>query len=78
METINKLLKKQAPKVQRKAANAEATNEASQGTEVVFIRWVSNKDGVRVAAKQEVLESPAGKVFGGPKPGSQKMVEEVA
>lgn len=76
METINKLLKKQAPKVQRKAGNADASE--GPRTDTVFIRWVSNKNGVRVAATVEVLDSPAGRVFGGPKPGAGKMVEEVA
>ncbi|KAH7259750.1 PAPA-1-like conserved region-domain-containing protein [Fusarium redolens] len=81
METINKLLKKQAPKINRKAAAAGAGggSEDSNKPDPVFIRWVSNKNGVRVAVTEEMLDSPAGQVF---KPASEmapgKMVQEVA
>ncbi|KAF9761162.1 hypothetical protein IL306_003940 [Fusarium sp. DS 682] len=78
METINKLLKKQAPKINRKAAAAAGAGggaaEDSNKPDPVFIRWVSNKNGVRVAATEEMLDSPAGQVF---KPVSGKMVQEV-
>lgn len=83
METINKLLKKQAPKINRKAAAAAANgefleDEASRPS-AIFVRWVSSKDGVRVAVPKEMLEGPAGKVFGGPRGRtSGRMVEEVA
>ena len=80
METINKLLKKQAPKINRKAAAAGAGgSEDSNKPDPVFVRWVSNKNGVRVAVTEEMLDSPAGQVF---KPASKltpgKMVQEVA
>ncbi|KAF5604938.1 uncharacterized protein FSUBG_6667 [Fusarium subglutinans] len=80
METINKLLKKQAPKINRKAAAAGAGgSEDSNKPDPVFVRWVSNKTGVRVAVTEEMLDSPAGQVF---KPASKlasgKMVQEVA
>ncbi|EWY84933.1 hypothetical protein FOYG_12274 [Fusarium oxysporum NRRL 32931] len=80
METINKLLKKQAPKINRKAAAAGAGgSEDSNKPDPVFVRWVSNKNGVRVAVTEEMLDSPAGQVF---KPASNlargKMVQEVA
>ncbi|KAG4276947.1 hypothetical protein FPRO04_07693 [Fusarium proliferatum] len=80
METINKLLKKQAPKINRKAAAAGAGGlEDSNKPDPVFVRWVSNKTGVRVAVTEEMLDSPAGQVF---KPASKlapgKMVQEVA
>ncbi|UPK94852.1 hypothetical protein LCI18_005787 [Fusarium solani-melongenae] len=77
METINKLLKKQAPKINRKAAgNGDADD--SQKPNPAFIRWVSNKSGVRVAVTEEMLESPAGTIFGpASKPVSRKLVEEV-
>ncbi|KAK2671094.1 hypothetical protein RAB80_013516 [Fusarium oxysporum f. sp. vasinfectum] len=80
METINKLLKKQAPKINRKAAAAGAGGlEDSNKPDPVFVRWVSNKNGVRVAVTEEMLDSPAGQVF---KPASKltpgKMVQEVA
>ncbi|RGP66465.1 hypothetical protein FLONG3_8902 [Fusarium longipes] len=79
METINKLLKKQAPKVNRKAAGGGASTEEANRPDPVFIRWVSNKGGVRVAVTEEMLDSPAGKVFGprNTKPAG-KMVQEVA
>ncbi|KAF5582523.1 hypothetical protein FPCIR_9499 [Fusarium pseudocircinatum] len=80
METINKLLKKQAPKINRKAAAAGAGGlEDSNKPDPVFVRWVSNKTGVRVAVTEEMLDSPAGQVF---KPSSKlapgQMVQEVA
>ncbi|CAG7563535.1 unnamed protein product [Fusarium equiseti] len=79
METINKLLKKQAPKINRKAAaGAGASAEEANRPDPVFVRWVSNKSGVRVAVTEEMLDSPAGQVFGSPKPSSAKMVQEVA
>ncbi|KAF4968856.1 hypothetical protein FZEAL_10336 [Fusarium zealandicum] len=80
METINKLLKKQAPKVNRKAGGAGDTpGENGQKPDSVFIRWVSNKGGVRVAVAEEMIESPAGKIFGpASKRAPRKMVEEVA
>lgn len=80
METINKLLKKQAPKTTRKAQLAlEATPDVdSQRANPIFIRWVNNKDGSRVAVPDEVVSGPIGRVFvpGGLKSG--KMVEEVS
>lgn len=79
METINKLLKKQAPKINRKAAaGAGPSGEEANRPDPVFVRWVSNKSGVRVAVTEEMLDSPAGQVFGPPKPPSAKMVQEVA
>ncbi|KAI1126549.1 PAPA-1-like conserved region-domain-containing protein [Nemania abortiva] len=65
METINKLLKKQAPKTNRKAqAGMESTPDVeAQKPSPIFIRWVSNKDGLCVAVPDEMLVGPAGKVF---------------
>ncbi|KAK5988678.1 hypothetical protein PT974_10164 [Cladobotryum mycophilum] len=78
METINKLLKKQAPKISRKAAAAEGEDGDSQKPNPLFIRWVSNKNGSQLAVPEEILEGPVGKVFGKPGLPSGKMVEEVA
>ncbi|KAH7311727.1 PAPA-1-like conserved region-domain-containing protein [Stachybotrys elegans] len=85
METINKLLKKQAPKVNRKAAAAAAANgEAGEADgprpSPVFIRWVNGKNGSRLAVPGEILNGPVGTVFQGNGTGmrSGKMVEEVA
>lgn len=76
-ETINKLLKKQAPKTNRKAQHADGDGESNRPSPV-FVRWVSNKDGSLVAVPDEMLTGPAGRVFtpGGLKSG--KMVEEVS
>lgn len=83
METINKLLKKQAPKINRKAAAAAANGETPGGgglkPDPIFVRWVSNKKGSQISVPEEMLEGPVGQVFvasrGMP---SGKMVEEVA
>ncbi|GKT51894.1 INO80 complex subunit 2 [Colletotrichum spaethianum] len=80
METINKLLKKQAPKTKGKGGGVgdETPNSESQKPDVAFVRWVNSKKGSVVAVPDEMLGGPAGKVFvpGGLKSG--KMVEEVA
>lgn len=82
METINKLLKKQAPKINRKAAAAAANAEGGEFANrpsPAFVRWVSNKSGSQVSVPEEMLSGPAGKVFGGGSGlASGKMVEEVA
>ncbi|KAK8133724.1 hypothetical protein PG984_005736 [Apiospora sp. TS-2023a] len=80
METINKLLKKQAPKAKTKAQLANDESEAAEANKAdpMFVRWISNKDGNRIAVPQEMLGGPLGKVFtpGGLRSG--KMVEEVS
>lgn len=83
METINKLLKKQAPKVNKKAAAAAAAAEASPDGDSsrinpAFIRWTSNKDGCRVSVPTEMIEGPAGKLFVKKGLVGGKMVQEVA
>lgn len=79
METINKLLKKQAPKTKGKGHGAgdETPSNGPPKPDVAFVRWVNSKKGSVVAVPGEMLEGPAGKVFvpGGLKSG--KMVEEV-
>lgn len=82
METINKLLKKQAPKVNKKAAAAAAAAEGTPDDESskvkpAFIRWTSNKNGCRVGVPTEMAEGPVGQLFvkGGLQGG--KMVKEV-
>jgi Ino eighty subunit 2 len=82
METINKLLKKQAPKVSRKAAAAaaEAAGEGAARAAPVFVRWVSNKNGIQVGVPSEILDGPTGQVFqkGDSDAQPRKMVQEVA
>ncbi|ERS94962.1 hypothetical protein HMPREF1624_08674 [Sporothrix schenckii ATCC 58251] len=84
-ETINKLLKRQAPKTTKKNAQADDEEGAADGSgrsAAMFIRWTSNKQGNRVGVKNEVLDGPVGALFGPPPAGSravpQKMVEEVS
>ncbi|CAM1509368.1 Fc.00g031070.m01.CDS01 [Cosmosporella sp. VM-42] len=82
METINKLLKKQAPKINKKAlaaqANADDPDHESNKANPVFVRWISNKNGNHIAVPEEMLQSPAGKVFMNGGLASGKMIEEVA
>lgn len=86
METINKLLKKQAPKINRKAAAAAAAADSqdqnAQKPDSVFIRWVSNKSGSRIAIPDEIIDGPSGTLFGDgtkqPSAGPPKLVTEVA
>ncbi|KAK6535359.1 hypothetical protein TWF694_001820 [Orbilia ellipsospora] len=73
METINKLLKRQATKVNRRnhkqlEDDAEAEEAAEVGTPEPtdppkMIRWVSNKNGNFVAVPQTWLDCPAGNVY---------------
>ncbi|TDZ40356.1 INO80 complex subunit 2 [Colletotrichum trifolii] len=80
METINKLLKKQAPKTKGKggAGGEDTPNNEPPKPDAAFVRWVSSKKGTIVAVPGEMLGGPTGKAFipGGLKSG--KMVEEVA
>lgn len=79
METINKLLKKQARRVSKK--NQDDLDGESRRKPSNIVRWVNNKQGSVVAASEEVMNGPIGTVFGEPKPtpvSSGKMVEEVA
>ena len=82
METINKLLKKQAPKTNKRRADLAGPGEAAADAEPakpspIFVRWVSKKEGNFVAVPSEYLESPVGAVFNKGGLGSGKMVEEV-
>ncbi|EPE30498.1 hypothetical protein GLAREA_03465 [Glarea lozoyensis ATCC 20868] len=87
METINKLLKKQAPKTnaRRKDLNGitgEATPDGEpQKVNPLFVRWVSNKDGNRIGVPEEWLEGPVGDVFkNSVKPSGMggKLIQEVS
>lgn len=74
METINKLLKKPAPKRRTRAeiiaaqqAESMATPGAEEGEEerpdALFVRWVNSREGSRVGVPEEWLEGPVGEVF---------------
>lgn len=86
METINKLLKKQAPKTNRKNAllaaggydTPDGTAEAAPRADPMFVRWVNNKDGSKVSVPDEMLAGPAGRVFIKGGLASGRMVEEVS
>ncbi|XXG97550.1 hypothetical protein Hte_003855 [Hypoxylon texense] len=80
METINKLLKKQAPKTNRKShlGGDQTPDVDSQRANPLFVRWISNKDGSRAGVPDEMLSGPAGRVFVKGGLGRGKMVEEVS
>lgn len=70
MDTINKLLKKQAPKTNARRSNfnlgADGLPEGESGkANPLFVRWISNKDGNCIAVPEEWLEGPVGAVFQG-------------
>lgn len=71
METINKLLKKQAPKTNARrnlfSGPGESTPDAegNRKPNSVFVRWVSNKDGNRIGVPEEWLDGPVGDLFKG-------------
>lgn len=69
METINKLLKKQAPKTNARRRDYNGIGgEATPDTEAqkpnpLFVRWISNKDGNRIGVPEEWVEAPVGAIF---------------
>lgn len=83
MDTINRLLRKQAPKRRGRIPAAETAEAASAEQEVAepekpdptMVRWVSGREGSRVGVPEEWLGIPAGRVFDGN--GSGKLVQEV-
>lgn len=82
MDTINRLLKKQAPKRRGRIPAAETAGEATPDVPVevekpdsTMIRWISGREGCKVLVPDEVLGTPAGRPFGGLPKG--KLIEEV-
>ncbi|KAL9045030.1 MAG: hypothetical protein Q9214_001873 [Letrouitia sp. 1 TL-2023] len=89
LDTINRLLKKQAPKRRGKISAEEITanalappepfEEEVEKANPVFIRWVNDRDGSRIGVPEEWLQAGAeggvGKMFYGM--GGRMMVEEV-
>lgn len=71
LETINKLLKKQAPKTNNRrrevntATGGDGTPDITETPKAnpMFVRWVSNKDGNRIGVPEEWIEGPAGAIF---------------
>lgn len=83
METINKLLKKQAPKTNRRnaiLAGDETPDQEGSRADPMFVRWVSTKEGSRVGVPDEMLIGPTGRLFVGGGTGlpGGKMVQEVS
>jgi Ino eighty subunit 2 len=74
MDTINRLLKKQAPKRRGRAAANEAADGTPAGQDVsehekadpIFVRWVSGPNGCKVNVPEEWLGTPSGRMFGAP------------
>lgn len=84
METINKLLKKQAPKTNARRREFNGTgDDGSPGGESrkpnpIFVRWISNKDGNQIAVPEEWTAGPVGSIFAGNGgTGSGRLIEEV-
>lgn len=92
MDTINKLLKKPAPK-RRTRAEIIAAQHAAEGTPMtedgeeyyppanpLFVRYINNKNGSCIGVPSEWLEEdqPAGQVLRNGRKAPPKMVEEVA
>jgi Ino eighty subunit 2 len=91
MDTINKLLKKPAPKRRTRAeiiaaqqAEYMATPGAEEGEEEradpLFVRWVQSREGSRLGVPEEwmEMEGGVGEVFARGWSGGGRMVEEVA
>ena len=87
MDTINRLLKKQAPKRRGKVSTTEPTGgaetpdiqmnqqeEPEVAADPAFIRWVSNADGYRVGIPVEWQGKASASVFG---PGKWRVIEEI-
>jgi Ino eighty subunit 2 len=83
MDTINRLLRKQAPKRRGRipaaeaAENAAADQEAAAETDFVdptMVRWISGREGSRVAVPEEWIGTAPGRIFGGT---PRKLVEEI-
>lgn len=73
MDTINKLLKKQAPKRRGKISAAETAGDASPGAQEAeetpkpdptMAHFVLNRDGCRLGIPEEWFGTPAGRLFG--------------
>jgi Ino eighty subunit 2 len=81
METINKLLKKQAPKTNARRKDYNGLEELAEGefrkANPIFTRWISNKDGNCVSVPEEWVSGPAGAIFVGGGNRSGKLIEEV-
>ena len=90
MDTINKLLKKPAPKRRTRAEIIAAQQAEAMGTpgyeegeeerpDALFTRYVQNRQGARLGVPEEWMHAPVGEMFSKYVAGdSGRMVEEVA
>lgn len=89
MDTINKLLKKPAPKRRSRAeiiaaANAAGTPDVDENNEYtadpLYTRWVSSLSGSRLGVPIEWLEGAAGPSLaqGWTRPPERTLVEEIS
>lgn len=89
MDTINRLLKKQTPKMRGTrgtVGDAAGTPGGGDGASTeappppTMVRWVSNKDGTRLGVPETWLQAgPVGEVFvkQEPTPRMRKLIEEI-
>lgn len=85
MDTINRLLKKQAPKRRGRISAAEAAistpaeQEEPEGerADPTVIRWVSDSQGCKIGVPVEWFGTPAGRLFGKLPKRTRRLVEEV-
>ena len=87
MDTINRLLKKQAPKRRGRIPVSETAAEASPDVpqeiykpDPTMIRWVSNHDMSRVGVPEDLLGTSMSRVFGRSPIGvrrGRRLVEEI-
>lgn len=82
MDTINKLLKKPAPKrrtraeiLAAQAADTPGAEDEEEKPDALYVRYVSNRDGSRLGVPDEWLQAPVGELFRGSAGG---MIQEVA
>lgn len=85
MDTINRLLKKQAPKRRGRVPAGEGADvtpgdqeaQEPEKADPTFVRWVSGPNGCSVSVPEEWLDTPAGRVFGAPSAATGKLVQEL-
>ncbi|OSS50456.1 hypothetical protein B5807_04754 [Epicoccum nigrum] len=89
LDTINRLLKKQPPKRGRKGAvdvdeSGQEIEPEPERPDPLFVRYVQNAKGTKLAVPDEWLQAPVGTLFAGKTepasktPWSGRMVEEVS
>ncbi|RJE21693.1 PAPA-1-like conserved region [Aspergillus sclerotialis] len=85
MDTINRLLRKQAPKRRGRVSAAEAAiatpaepeEPEDEKPDPTVIRWVNNREGSKLGIPVEWFGTPAGRIFGNLPQGNGKLVEEI-